>query len=70
MRETLEGQLAEGPSCLTFSKGSGRGGGGRKGSGLAAERRRFMDAVARHCQVGGTGWGLRKETMLRHGAWH
>ena len=53
MRQTLDGQLASsgggGLDCLDFTRG---GGGGRAGS-QAAERRRFLEALRRLCQVCG-----------------
>jgi hypothetical protein len=50
MRNTLEAQAAGSgaPACIDFTAG---GGGGRPGS-QAAEGRRLMEALARHCQVG------------------
>lgn len=58
MRQTLDGQQAGGggPEMLDFTRG---GGGGRAGS-QAAERRRFLEALARACQVGGLDTGIQQ----------
>lgn len=53
MKQTLDGQLASGDGelgLLDFTNMPGE----RAGS-QAGERRRFLEALARHCQVGGEG---------------
>ena len=55
MRQTLDSQVASGGGgleCLDFTRGGG--GGGRAGS-QAGERRRFLEALGWHCQVGAGG---------------
>ncbi|KAL4857670.1 putative DNA helicase [Chlorella vulgaris] len=52
MRQTLDAQVASGGTalgCIDFTRG---GGGGRPGS-QAGERRRYLEALARHCQAKG-----------------
>lgn len=58
MRQTLDSQVASGGTalgCIDFTRGGG-GGGGRPGS-QAGERQRYLEALARHCQVG-EGWAV------------
>ena len=53
MRHTLEGQAgggSDGLATLDFTRSAG----GRAGS-QAAERRRYLEALARCCQVGAVG---------------
>ena len=51
MKESLAGMICDGPEMLNFTGGGGGYGGGGGGKrGFQAERRRFLDALHRHCE--------------------
>ena len=55
MKESLAGMLCDGPGMIDLTGGVGNGGGGRGGGGrgFQAERRRFLEALQRHCESKG-----------------
>jgi DNA helicase MCM8 len=50
MKESLAGMICSGPEMINFTSGTGNNNHGGK-RGFQAERRRFLDALHRHCEA-------------------
>lgn len=68
MQATHDGMLAEGPGFIDFMAAGGNGNGARRGA-AQAERRRFMEAVHRWCQMNNSnnnnnnGWMIESHEL-------